>query len=81
MMTRRRRQLPGEGDDGGSAPDEAALADHEDEGHEQLALEDGEQGELQGPVGRPTSLGPVAPLFSPASRPSRSSEPGASSVC
>ena len=33
---------------------------------QQLALEDGDQGELQGPVGRPTSLGPpTTPLFSP----------------
>ena len=64
-MRRRRRRLPGEGeDDGGeSAAEGAGLADGE--GEEQLALEDGEKEDLQGPVGRPTSLGPVAPLFSP----------------
>ena len=63
-MRRRRRQQPGEDD----AVEGEILADgerEENEGHEQLALEDGDQGELQGPVGRPTSLGPVAPLFSP----------------
>ena len=66
MMARRRRQAAADGGD--AAAEAAALADGEgrDEGEGQLALEDGGQGEFQGPVGRPTSPGPpTTPLFSP----------------
>ena len=68
MMARRRRQASSSAADGDAAVEAAALADGEghDEGEEQLGLEDGDQAEFQGPVGRPTSLGPpTTPLFLP----------------
>ena len=67
-MRRRRRQQPGEDDAAELAAEGELLADgeHEEGEGEQLALEDGEEREFQGPVGRPTSLGPsTTPLFSP----------------
>ena len=68
MAMRRRRQQRPEVDGvaellaDGERLDEGG---HDEEGEQQLALEDGEQGEFQGPVRRPTSLGPTTPLFSP----------------
>ena len=66
-MRRRRKQLPGDDESAelladGGLPAEGGRGEEEEQ---QLALEDGEQGEFQGPVGRPTSLGPTTPLFSP----------------